>query len=58
MGGVRGYKQNFKGLITEFINHIPKLDPNSPAYAGDLRLRQGIIPDFCPPSDRGVVCFN
>ena len=46
MGGVGGYKHTCEGLFTEFINHLPKLDPNSPTYAGDLRFREGIIPDF------------
>ena len=46
MGGVGGYKHTSKGLFTEFINHLPKLDPNSPTYTGDPRFRQGIIPAF------------
>ena len=33
-GGVGGYKHTCKGLFTGFINHLPKLDPNSPTYAG------------------------
>eukprot|EP00614_Pseudopedinella_elastica_P000730 CAMPEP_0172594800 /NCGR_PEP_ID=MMETSP1068-20121228/14298_1 /TAXON_ID=35684 /ORGANISM="Pseudopedinella elastica, Strain CCMP716" /LENGTH=95 /DNA_ID=CAMNT_0013393031 /DNA_START=12 /DNA_END=296 /DNA_ORIENTATION=+ len=46
MGGVGGYRHTYKGLFTGFINQLPKLDPNSPAHAADLRYRQGIIPDL------------
>ena len=30
MGGAGGYKHICKWLFTESINHLPKLDPNSP----------------------------
>ena len=46
MGGVGDYKHTCKGLFTEFIDHLPKLDPNSPTYAEDLRFRQNITRDF------------
>ena len=46
MGGVRGFQRNCKGLFTEFVGQLPKLNPNSPAYAADLRSRQGIISDL------------
>ena len=46
MGGVGGYKHTCKGLFTEVINHLPKLDPYGPTYAEDLRFRQGITPDL------------
>ena len=46
MGGVGGFKHTYKGLFTEFVNHFPKLDPNSPAHVADLRYRQGSIPDL------------
>ena len=36
MGGVGCYKHTYMGVFTEFINHPPKLDPNSPTYAEDL----------------------
>ena len=29
MGGVGGFKRTCKGLFTEFVNHIPKLDPEN-----------------------------
>ena len=45
-GGVGGYRHTCKDLFSKFINQLPKLDPNSPDYAGDLRFRQGIISDF------------
>ena len=46
MGGVGGFKRTCKGLFTEFVNQLPKPDPNGPAHAADLRYRQGIIPDL------------
>ena len=46
MGGVGGLKRTCKGLITEFVNQLPKLDPNKSAYAAALRYRLGIIPDL------------
>ena len=45
-GGGGGYKHTCKGRFSEFMNHLLKLDPKSPTYAGDLRFRQGIIPYF------------
>ena len=39
MGGVGGYRHTCKGLFAEFINQLPKPDPNNPAYAEDLRFR-------------------
>ena len=48
MGGVGGFKHTFKGLFTEFVNQLLKLDPNNPAHAVDLRYRQGIIPGHMP----------
>ena len=46
MGGVGGFKKTCKGLFTEVVNQLPKLDPNSPANAADLQYRQSIIPDL------------
>ena len=46
MGDVGGYRHTCKGLFTEFANQLPKLDPSNPAYAEDLRYRQGVIPDL------------
>ena len=45
MGGVGGYRRTCKGLFTEICNLLPKLDPNNPVHAEDLRFRKGIIPD-------------
>ena len=39
MGGVENYKLTCKGLFTEFANQLPKLNPNNPAHAEDLRYR-------------------
>ena len=46
MGGAGGYRHTCKGLFTGFINQLPKLDPNNPDYAEDMRFRQGTTPDF------------
>ena len=46
MGGVGGPKRTCKGLITEFVNQLPKPEPYSPAHAADLLCRQGITPDL------------
>ena len=42
MGGVGGYKHTSKGLFTEFVNQLTKLDPRNPAHTADLLYRQGI----------------
>ena len=46
MGGVEGLKRICKELFTSFVNQLPKLDRNNPAYAADLRHRKGITPDL------------
>ena len=44
MCGVGCFELTLKELFTEFANLLPKLDPNSPAHAADLRYRQCITP--------------
>ena len=39
MGGVGGFKRTCKGLFTGFVNQLPVLDPNNPAYSAALRYR-------------------
>ena len=36
-GRRRRFKRTCKGLFTEFANQLPKLDPNNPAHAADIR---------------------
>ena len=46
MGGVGGFKRTCKEFFTEVANRLPELDPDTPAHAGVLRCRQGVIHDL------------
>ena len=44
MGGVGGFKRTCKELVAEFINQLPKPDPNNPAHAADPAVLTGHHP--------------